>query len=168
VAVDPDYPEVIYAGTDIGVFISRDSGQVWHSFQTGMPTAMVNDLKVFGPDRKIRAATHGNGVFERDLFDPTTTDVAWEASAPTLASLRVYPNPVQAGSRIHFDMPRAAQARLSLYDVQGRRVSVLIDQQLSAGPHELPLATERLSSGVYFLRLETAESVWNSRVVYLR
>jgi photosystem II stability/assembly factor-like uncharacterized protein len=70
VAVDPRHGEVIYVGTDLGAFISKDSGQSWHPFMNGMPTAMVNDLKIFAPARLIRAATHGNGVFERRLFTP--------------------------------------------------------------------------------------------------
>jgi len=75
VEVDPSYPEVIYAGTDLGVFVSVDSGQSWHSFMRGMPTAMINDLEVFAPDRLIRAATHGNGVFQRELIDPYDTSI---------------------------------------------------------------------------------------------
>ena len=70
VEVDPDHPEVVYVGTDLGIFFSPDAGASWHSFTNGMPLAMVNDLKVFLPNRKIRAATHGNGAWERDLYDP--------------------------------------------------------------------------------------------------
>jgi len=72
VMVDPDHPDVIYVGTDLGVFFSPDTGGSWHPFTSGMPLAMVNDLKVFLPDRKVRAATHGNGTYERDLFAPCT------------------------------------------------------------------------------------------------
>lgn len=70
VELDPDYPEVIYVGTDLGTYLSPDAGDSWHPFNSGMPLAMVNDLKVYLPARKIRAATHGNGAWERDLFDP--------------------------------------------------------------------------------------------------
>jgi len=175
VAVDPDYPYVdpnapyvIYVGTDLGVFISVDGGQNWLSFQSGMPLAMVNDLKVFRPDRKLRAATHGNAAFERDLFDPTMTGVATGPSR--VPGLRVFPNPVEAGTRVRFDLPRAARAKLALYDVQGRRLALLSEGEMSAGAHELPFeeATRGLSAGVYFLRLEAAGYVQNTRVVYLR
>ena len=70
IAVDPDHPEVIYVGTDLGIFLSDDAGASWQPFTSGMPLAMVNDLKVFLPGRKIRAATHGNGVYERPLYEP--------------------------------------------------------------------------------------------------
>ena len=70
VEVDPDHPEILYVGTDLGVYLSVDSGLSWQPFLNGMPMAMVNDLKVFRPGRKLRAATHGNGVYERDLHEP--------------------------------------------------------------------------------------------------
>jgi len=45
---------------------------------------MVNDLKVFLPTRKIRAATHGNGAWERDLFEPAPCFEPGEALSLTL------------------------------------------------------------------------------------
>jgi hypothetical protein len=70
IEVDPDHPDVIYVGTDLGIYFSTDAGVSWQPFTNGMPLAMVNDLKVFLRGRKIRAATHGNGAWERDLYDP--------------------------------------------------------------------------------------------------
>jgi hypothetical protein len=61
---------VIYVGTDLGVFVSSDNGAVWHPFGRGMPQAMVNDLKVFAAGGVLRAATHGNGAWERALYAP--------------------------------------------------------------------------------------------------
>jgi len=70
VIVDPDNPEVVYVGGDLGVYVSPDSGQSWYSFQEEMGTVMINDLKIYGPGRLIRAATHGNGIQERPLYEP--------------------------------------------------------------------------------------------------
>jgi photosystem II stability/assembly factor-like uncharacterized protein len=165
VTVDPVYPDVLYVGTDLGVFVSPDAGQSWLTFQSGMPTAMVNDLKVYGPWRLLRAATHGNGVFQRDLFDPTTVGVP---ALPTLqAGLRVHPNPIQPGSRVFFDLPRAGSVRLTLFDVHGRRVASLLEGTRDAGAHEVPLARGQMAPGVYFLRLETQEGVRNTRIVFM-
>ena len=84
VEIDPDYPEVIYVGTDLGTYFSTDAGASWQPFNNGMQLAMVNDLKVFLPTRKIRAATHGNGAWERDLFEPAPCVEPGEASSLTL------------------------------------------------------------------------------------
>ena len=120
--VDPDHPEVIYVGTDLGAYVSPDGGASWEPFGAGMSVAMINDLKVFAPGRKIRAATHGNAVFERDMYDPTITGVAELASAGGFGgpTIRVHPNPVRPGSRILFSLSETTPARISLYDVTGR------------------------------------------------
>ncbi|MCP3981319.1 MAG: hypothetical protein GY716_18615 [bacterium] len=86
VAVDPDYPEVVYVGTDLGTYVSLDSGATWQEFNDGMPLAMINDLKVFQPGRKMRAATHGNGAWQRDLIGPGNCAAPGEAKDLTLAS----------------------------------------------------------------------------------
>lgn len=55
-----------------------------------------------------------------------------------------------------------------LFDVKGRRVARLLDERRDAGAHELPIDTDRLSAGVYYLKLETGADIAVSRVVYLR
>jgi len=70
VMLDPEYSDAIYVGTDLGIYFSLDGGDSWQTFQDGMPLAMVNDLKVQLSGRKIRAATHGNGAWEREMFGP--------------------------------------------------------------------------------------------------
>jgi photosystem II stability/assembly factor-like uncharacterized protein len=170
VEVDPDYPEVIYVGTDLGVYISVNGGDSWELFTNGMPMAMVNDLKVFHPGRTLRAATHGNGAFERDLFDPTLlgTDGGPAAASPPSVTLRVYPNPLSSDSRIEFTLLEGGRVRVLLFDVNGRRVAQLLDESKLAGTHGLPIDAGRLATGVYYVRLETDADVALSRVVYLR
>jgi photosystem II stability/assembly factor-like uncharacterized protein len=67
VCVDPLDPASIYVGTDLGVFYSSNNGGSWEEFNTGMPPAMVLDLAISYANGKIRAATFGNGVYERPL-----------------------------------------------------------------------------------------------------
>jgi photosystem II stability/assembly factor-like uncharacterized protein len=73
VAVDPLDHRIIYVGNDIGVWVSTDYGLSWNVFCEGLPEAvMVMDLSVSETNRMLRAATHGNGVYERALLPPTT------------------------------------------------------------------------------------------------
>lgn len=74
VCVDPEAPENIYVGTDLGVFHSSDYGASWEEFNDGMPSAMVLDLTISRSNGKLRASTFGNGVYERKLVRiPTLT-----------------------------------------------------------------------------------------------
>ena len=63
-AVDPTNSQILYAGTDIGVYISKDGGTSWAPYGTGLPRVAVFDLAVQKPNRLIRIATHGRGAWE--------------------------------------------------------------------------------------------------------
>ncbi len=67
--IDPETPSTLYAGTDIGVFQSTDSGASWAPYGTGLPRVPVFGLAFAGalnPAGKgpLRAATHGRGIYE--------------------------------------------------------------------------------------------------------
>ena len=67
--IDPANHRTIYLGNDIGVFVSVDYGQSWVQWKEGMPSAaLVMDLSLSISNRKIRAVTHGNAVFERGML----------------------------------------------------------------------------------------------------
>lgn len=70
VTVDPVLPQHVYVGTDLGVFHSSDAGGTWEEFNDGMPPAMVLDLTVSRSNASLRAATFGNGIYERPLVRP--------------------------------------------------------------------------------------------------
>jgi hypothetical protein len=86
-----------------------------------------------------------------------------------------YPNPFNPVTTIRFDLPQDASVKLSLYDAAGRLIAVLDDKHYSAGSHHLLLDADRfrLSSGVYFCRLEltsdrTAPSVVVRKLALIR
>lgn len=63
-AIDPLNPNHIFAGTDIGVYDSTDGGAIWNPYGTGLPRSAVFDLAIQSPNRILRAATHGRGIYE--------------------------------------------------------------------------------------------------------
>jgi hypothetical protein len=65
--VDPHDPRNLYAGTDIGVYMSTDSGASWTPLGTGLPRVAVFDIVVLPQLRKLRIATHGRGMWELGL-----------------------------------------------------------------------------------------------------
>lgn len=65
---DPIDARILYAGSDFGVFVSQDRGATWFDFSNGMWDATyVMDLQP-APGNKIRAFTHGKGIFESNLW----------------------------------------------------------------------------------------------------
>jgi hypothetical protein len=64
---DPKSKNVLYAGTDLAVYISLDAGKEWYSFCADMPTTFVHDLVVHPRDNILVAATHGRGFYTIDV-----------------------------------------------------------------------------------------------------
>ncbi|HSF44491.1 MAG TPA: hypothetical protein VLA58_00730 [Chitinophagaceae bacterium] len=64
---DPKNSNVLYCGTDQGVYLSRDKGRSWQSLQANLPLSVsVNDLFVHPRDLTIVIATYGRGVWSLD------------------------------------------------------------------------------------------------------
>ena len=67
--VDPADSNVLYRGTDIGVYQSTDGGANWAPFSAGLPRVPVFDLAFQHANRVLRAATHGRGIYEISLVN---------------------------------------------------------------------------------------------------
>ncbi|MGQ0647659.1 MAG: WD40/YVTN/BNR-like repeat-containing protein [Gemmatimonadaceae bacterium] len=64
---DPVNKDLLFVGTDVGVYVSSNMGRSWQKFMTGFPTVPVNDLKIHPRERELIAATHGRGVWIVDI-----------------------------------------------------------------------------------------------------
>jgi hypothetical protein len=64
VKYDPMVAGTIYAGTTIGVYISKDNGATWDRFGDGLPIVWVRDIYVALNDDFVRIATYGRGIWE--------------------------------------------------------------------------------------------------------
>jgi hypothetical protein len=60
-------PDLLFVGTDLGVYVSLDRGGHWQRFMEGLPTVPVHDLKIHPRDRELIAATHGRSIWIADI-----------------------------------------------------------------------------------------------------
>ncbi len=65
---DPVNPEVLYVGTDRGVYVSLDRGSSWQSLQAQLPNVPVHDLVVHPRERELVAGTHGRSIWIVDVL----------------------------------------------------------------------------------------------------
>lgn len=79
-----------------------------------------------------------------------------------------YPNPFNPSTTIKFELPKSPMVRLSVYDVLGREVSVLVNEKREAGVHEVKFDGTRLASGVYFYRIQEGSYVATRKLLLTR
>ena len=81
------------------------------------------------------------------------------AELPELFSLyQNYPNPFNPSTKIQFDLRAASEVSLTVYDVTGREVARLLqNESLNAGTHVIAFDASSLSTGVYFYQLASAD-----------
>ena len=82
---------------------------------------------------------------------------------PGMSALAAYPNPFNPQTRLSFELPRAGEVTLNIYDVAGRKVATLLQGHQPAGPGSVTWdgrdrSGRSLGSGLYLARLELAGS----------
>ncbi len=64
---DPRNRDLLYVGTEFGLFVSVDGGTNWQPLKAGLPTVAVHDLVVQPRDRELVVATHGRSIYIVDI-----------------------------------------------------------------------------------------------------
>jgi photosystem II stability/assembly factor-like uncharacterized protein len=102
---DPYNSNLIYVGTELGVYASLNKGQGWFPLESNIPTVPVYDLQVHPRDRELIAGTHGRGVLVVDVapLQQMTADALRKPVhlfAPTIAFQYAQP-PAPSEPRAH-------------------------------------------------------------------
>ncbi|MDA1082284.1 MAG: hypothetical protein O2973_11550 [Gemmatimonadetes bacterium] len=67
---DPKNPNLLYVGTDFGLFISLDAGKSWEKFMNGYPTVRTDDILIHPRDGDLIVASHGRSIWIADDITP--------------------------------------------------------------------------------------------------
>jgi hypothetical protein len=162
----------LFAGTLGGVFLSTNNGSTWTPVNTGLTDSAVLALAVSGTNifaLVFSENTYGGFVWRRPLSEMITSVEPPTSESPREFLLsQNYPNPFNPSTTIRFELPKASQVTLTVYDVLGREVSVLVNERRDAGDYEVKFDGSNLASGVYFYRLQAGSYVNAKKLLLLR
>ena len=107
------------------------------------------------------SATEWSLVYGKYVSEGGLTSVApiAENTPLTFGLSQNYPNPFNPSTTISYSLPQRVYVTLSVYDVLGRRLEVLVSEVQAAGIHEVIFSGASLSSGVYFYRLAAGSAI---------
>jgi len=98
-----------------------------------------------------------------------TTDIGSESVLPQYSELmQNYPNPFNPVTTIDFSIAEAGNVNITLYDLLGREVEVLVNEEKSAGKYSLKLDATNLNSGIYFCRMRTNNFTDTKKLILLK
>ncbi len=90
--------DILYAGTDVGVFKWNKVTNKWECFSEDMPPCIIMELEINYCSGKLRAATYGRGMWETSLFSPTdvvgtsneiNVNTTWNTSRSIKGNVRI-------------------------------------------------------------------------------
>jgi len=79
-----------------------------------------------------------------------------------------YPNPFNPITAIRYDLPVSSDVKLEVYDIIGRRVAVLVNDQVQAGRYTIHFDASGFASGVYFYRLQAGSFVQTRKLTVIK
>ncbi len=107
----------------------------------------------------ILKTTTGGNVF----ISQTSTEI------PEKYSLHQnYPNPFNPSTNIKFDIHKQGITTLKVFDLLGKEMETLVDEQLSVGTYEVTFNANSLPSGIYFYVLKTGDYVESKKMVLVK
>lgn len=96
------------------------------------------------------------------------TDVDDEVLPTEYSISQNYPNPFNPATNIKFDLPKSGKTKITVYDLLGRELKTLIDQNLDAGYHEISIDASNFQSGVYFYRIQSGDFIQTKKMVLIK
>ena len=88
---------------------------------------------------------------------------------PTFYSLsQNYPNPFNPSTSIEFDVVQSADVKISVFDIYGKEINVLVNERLQAGRYKTEWNGTGHSSGVYFYRMQSGNFLQTKQMILLK
>lgn len=79
-----------------------------------------------------------------------------------------YPNPFNPSTKIRFTVPEVSVVKLNVYNAIGEEVKALINNYFEAGSHEVVFDASNLTSGIYFVRMESGSFVSTRKITLMK
>jgi len=158
------------------VYVAEDGGEftIWKEETTETSATFIGEN---GKSYEFfsRASDYvGNTEDRRDEAD-TKTEVQLNTSVEPSSGIperfvleQNYPNPFNPTTTIQFGLPKAGDVSLEVFDMTGRRVATLVDENKSAGWHNVTFDASSLASGMYIYRIQSGAFATTRKLILVK
>ena len=150
-------------------FTIRELDQVLEASGIAVDNELVVNWTIVAEDTGSEAFRYASEHRTVVLQRGTVTSSRGLADLPTEVGLKQnYPNPFNPVTTIRYQLPADMHVELRVYNLLGQEVAILVNEQVSAGTHEVSFDGSRLSSGVYIYRLQAGGKAITNRMTLVK
>jgi len=156
------YPYGVSLDQSFSIQLDSDStmtGGVIPDIRVPINDSVIDQLYIEGTDVELNYAI-------RELNSLLTIDKHQQGSK-SLIFEQIYPNPVKSPVTIYYTLKEAAVVSLSVYDIYGRLIKTIADEQKNSGHYCATWNVENTDPGVYFLRIRSGKYIITQKCVVL-
>ena len=149
----------------------EDEGQIYEGTTTADVSGNFTWIgTVSGPNVTATATDEtGNTSGFSSAYPFTSSEIVEENQIPQQFSLgQNYPNPFNPATTITFSIPHDSKVRLSVFDVLGKEISTMINDNLQAGKHRVVFEADDLPNGVYIYQLNADDFVEKRKMLLIK
>jgi hypothetical protein len=171
-----------YDSAEIYLSRSTDGGATWADIIVSDHRFKPKEVSINFMGDYIGITSADNKLFPIWMDDVNGIYQAWTTTISILSGLQPvsklvpgqyslkqnYPNPFNPVTRIEFEIPGYTFAKLSVYDISGREISTMVNEDLKPGVYSISFDGSKLSSGVYFYKLVTEGFNETKKMVILK
>ncbi len=153
----------VFASDNMNTVYKFENDQ-WNEVNFQMPEN-IRFTSLQSVEKNIYAGAYDNGIWMYSS-SPTATD---GIENPVVYKLsQNYPNPFNPSTTISYQITSAGNVEIKIYDVLGKEIMTLVNENKSAGKHNITFDASSLTSGVYFYRIITANFSETRKMLLLK
>lgn len=157
----------LIAGTAGGVFLTGSSANSWVERNQGfIPIPQV--LSFLSANNYLFAGTQSNYVWKRLITNIIGIKIISSEVPEQFVLHQNFPNPFNPATKIRFDVPKAENVSIKIYDMLGKEIETLVNQNLQPGIYETDWDATKVSSGIYYYRIITEKYTETRKMVLIK
>jgi hypothetical protein len=162
---------VYLVGTSTGVYSTRtldgDNTQWVQESDDLIGNTVTEYIDSRKADATIVAGTHGRGIYI-GKYDTSLSNGGPPVNPQSFYLAQNYPNPFNPGTTIKFYLPESENVVLTVYNMNGREVAEVMNQQVIKGLHFVYFDAGDLASGIYFYTLRAGKYQATQKMMVLK
>jgi photosystem II stability/assembly factor-like uncharacterized protein len=155
-------------GSKKAVMVTTNQGETWNSQDTPISSSITFG-QVFFINEKEGWIVGSNGTILHTTNGGVTAIQENTYTLPDEFNLKpAYPNPFNPSTTLEFDIPRTSYISMKVYDIMGREVETLVNEELNVGSYTVKWDATKYSSGVYFYKLHSENFTEMKKMLLVR